>query len=233
MEFFDKTMTQVNNFYNGEGKLKGHFMEFAGCTGFALITHSVGVGSMQGAIAYAVLFTLFRTQFKHCFHSNPAFIFADWLSGRCGDDCTVFDVFNRVMFQIFGYAFGFFLGGHIGLTAHVQSTQSAGLSNMLFDEVISVGIMGWMWLHIHGKNNGEQGWNDFMGFAVGIAVYLGYLLKLDGAHLNASIFAGEDFGKQIGFWHENGWTINDWAQFFAPLLAVFVTSLVYSFYNKK
>jgi len=105
---------------------------------------------------------------------------------------------------------------------------------MMFNEVISVGVMTWLYMHVNdSKNETNKSWADFQGFAIGAVVWFGYQLKLDGAHMNSAIFAGEDFGRSIGAWHMPGWGMNDFALFFAPLVSVFMTSLVYSFYHKS
>lgn len=206
-----------------------NFMEFSGCALLALVCHNTATNSWQYAMAFAVVCILHKSQFESKFHGNPAFTFATWLSkGKM----SCFDVLKQVMFQIFGYAFGFWFGGVIGLTAHVATATPAPFASMVFNEVISVGVMTWLYLHVNDEDRNKS-WSDFMGFAIGAVVWFGYQLKLDGAHMNSAIFAGEDFGKSIGAWHAPSWGINDFALFFAPLVSVFMTSLVYSFYHKK
>lgn len=224
----DKVKSMVDSGLGYVKKENNNLLEFSGCVGIAFVTHSVGIGGWQYAVVFAVFYALYGTQLNHRFRGNPAFTFADWLKDG---DLTCFDVFKQVMFQIFGYAFGFWLGHIIGLNDHKSSTTGDNFAAMLFDEVISVALMVWLWLHVHDSDRNGS-WKDFMGFAVAAVVWMGYKLKLEGAHLNAAIFAGEDFGRTIGFWHENGWGIIDWAQFFAPLLACFITTLVYTFYHK-
>ena len=102
---------------------------------------------------------------------------------------------------------------------------------MIFNELVSVGVMTWLYLHVHDEDRNSQ-WGDFLGFAVGAAVWFGYKLKLGNAHLNSAIFAGEDFGKSIAAWNAPSWGLNDFVLFFAPLVSVFITTLVYKFYHK-
>lgn len=206
-------------------------MEFCGCAMLALVTHSSTTGGWEYAMAYTVIYLIHDSQFNRRFHGNPAFTFATWLSES---KLSCFDVFKQVMFQIFGYSFGFWLGGFIGLTGNKATgaaTESV-FSELLFNEIISVGVMVWLYLHAHDSRHNAK-WNDFIGFAVGACIWFGYQLKLGNAHLNSAVLAGEDFGKSIGAWRAPGWGMNDFALFFAPLVSVFMTSLVYSFYHGK
>jgi len=225
----DKVKSMVDS---GLGYVKAetsNIYELSGCVGLAFLAHSQAIGGFNYAIIFAVLYALYGSQFNHRFRGNPAFTFADWLKDG---ELSCFDVFKQVIFQIGGYALGFLLGGLIGLTPHTPTAASdTSFTTMLFDEVLSVGVMVWLWLHVHDSDRNGS-WKDFMGFATAAVIWMGYKLKLDGAHMNAAVFAGEDFGRSIGFWHENGWGIMDWAQFFAPLLACFFTTLVYTFYHK-
>jgi len=225
----------INNKHvqNVKGLMDDHvsnnLMEFGGCAMLALVCHSTPTNTWKYAMAFAVVCVLHKTQFDNKFHGNPAFTFATWLSKG---SMSCFDVFKQVMFQIFGYAFGFWFGGVIGLDAHVSTDTPAPFASMIFNEVISVGIMTWLYLHVNDDNQ-NKAWSDFMGFAIGAVVWFGYQLKLSGAHMNSAIFAGEDFGKSIAAWNSPSWGLNDFALFFAPLVSVFITSLVYTFYHKK
>lgn len=207
--------------------VNNNLYEFCGCALLALVSHNTAVGSWQYAMAFTVVYLLHKTQLNSKFHGNPAFTFTSWLTGT---SMSCFDVFKQVLFQIFGYSFGFWFGGLIGLTGHESATTPSDFAPMVFNEVISVGIMAWLYMHIHDDaRNGA--WKDFIGFAVGVAVWFGYQLKLDGAHLNAAIFAGEDFGKSIAAWNTPSWGLNDFVLFFAPLVSVFLTTLIYKFYH--
>ena len=76
----------------------------------ALVCHNTATNSWQYAMAFAFVCILHKSQFESTFHGNPAFTFATWLSkGKM----SCFDVLKQVMFQIFGYAFGFWFGGVI------------------------------------------------------------------------------------------------------------------------
>jgi hypothetical protein len=180
-------------------------------------------------MAFTVVYLLHKTQLNSKFHGNPAFTFTTWLTGT---SMSCFDVFKQVVFQIFGYAFGFWFGGVINLSEHKAAAVETEFATLLFNEIVSVGVMVWLYLHIHDKNQ-NGAWSDFLGFAVGACVWFGYQLKLGDAHLNSAIFAGQDFGKSIGAWRSDSWSMNDWTLFFAPLVSVFMTSLVYSFYHGK
>jgi len=212
-----------------EEHVSKNLYEFCGCALLALVSHNTAVGSWQYAMAFTVVYLLNKTQKESVhFHGNPAFTFSSWLTGfdKALDACAVI---KQVLFQIFGYAFGYWFGGIIGLTAHVASDTPSDFAPMVFNEVISVGIMAWLYMHIH---DNDKTWEAFEGFAVGVAIWFGYQLKLGGAHLNAAIFAGEDFGKSIAAWNAPSWGLNDFVLFFAPLVSVFITTLVYKFYHK-
>jgi len=198
----------------------------------ALVSHSTDIGSWQYAMAFTVVYLLHKTQFNSKFHGNPAFTFTTWLTGT---SMSCFDVFKQVLFQIFGYAFGIWFGGLIGLKGfsadnYKLATTPTDFAPLVFNEVISVGIMAWLYMHVHDEGR-NKAWDDFIGFAVGVAVWFGYQLKLEGAHLNSAIFAGEDFGKSIAAWQKSSWGMNDFVLFFAPLLSVFLTTLIYKFYH--
>jgi len=207
--------------------VSNNLYEFGGCALLALVSHNTAVGSWQYAMAFTVVYLLHKTQFNNKFHGNPAFTFTTWLTGTSMSCC---DVVKQVLFQIFGYSFGYWFGGIIGLTAHTASDTPADFAPMVFNEVVSVGIMAWLYMHVHDDKR-NSAWKDFIGFAVGVAVWFGYQLKLSGAHLNAAIFAGEDFGKSIAAWNTPSWGLNDFVLFFAPLVSVFLTTLVYKFYH--
>lgn len=207
-------------------------LEFSGCAMLALVTHSTETGGWQYAMAFTVVYLLHKTQFNNAkFHGNPAFTFATWLFEG---NMSCFDVLKQVLFQIFGYSFGFWFGGLIGLPGNkaMDLATETVFAKLIFNEVISVGVMVWLYLHVHDPRHNAP-WGDFLGFAVGACVWFGYKLKLGNAHLNSAILAGEDFGKSIAAWQTPSWGLNDYALFFAPLVSVFMTSLVYTFYHKK
>jgi len=206
----------------------GNFMEFSGCLMLSFLAHSTGVGSINYAIIFSVLYVVYGNQMKIRLRCNPALSMADFMRGDNGECC---DVFKQVMFQIFGYSAGFALGGLIGLTEHVSSSTGDDFSAALFDNVLSSAVLCWLWMHIH-DSSCNSGWKDFMGLAAGLSIWLSAQMAIKGAHMNAAIFAGEDFGKTIGFWRADGWAINDFAIFFAPIISAFLTSLVYAFFRK-
>lgn len=227
----DGLITGTKDFAKNQVEVvKSNIYEFSGCVLLSFVTHGVDIGGWEYAMAFSVVYLLHKTQLNkdQRFHGNPAFTFATWLTEN---SMSAFDVLKQVLFQIFGYAFGFWLGGVIGLTAHTSQPVEADFSTMIFNELVSVGVMTWLYLHVHDEDRNSQ-WGDFLGFAVGAAVWFGYKLKLGNAHLNSAIFAGEDFGKSIMFWQSDSWGVNDWVQFLAPLASVFITCLVYKFYHK-
>jgi len=204
-----------------------NLMEFSGCAALSIIGHNSS--GMNGAIIFAVLYVVWGNQLGVRLRANPALSFADFMRGQNGSGC---DVFHQVMFQIFGYAFGFWLSGLIGLTEHKMSAAAgADFSTLLFNEVLSVAVLAWLWMHIH-DDDCNSGWKDFMGLAVGLALWLAGQMSIGSAHMNGAVHAGEDFGRTIGFWRDGAWALNDWAQFFAPIISAFLTSLVYTHFRK-
>lgn len=205
-----------------------NFLEFCGCMTIALVAHNSAGNTFNFAVIFSVLYVVYGSQLGVRLRANPALSMVDFMRGDNGEGC---DVFKQIVFQTFGYAAGFALGGAIGLDAHEAHGNESDFATLLFDGVMSSAVLCWLWMHVHDKDvNG--GWSDFMGLAAGLAIWLAAQMAVGSAHMNSAVLSGEDFGRSVGFWREDGWGLNEWAQFFAPILSAFLTSLVYAFFRK-
>jgi len=215
-----------------------NFLEFTGCCSLAILSHANAAGSMNWCIIFVVLYIIYGNMLKVRLRANPALSFADYMLGNNGAGC---DVFKQVVFQVFGYAAGLWLAGLIfdesvaaavaESAETVKRSADASFAMNVFNEIVSGAVLTWLWMHVHDDDQ-KDNWGQFLGLAAGLALWVGYEMKADGAHLNSAEFAGKDFGKRIGAWRDNAWSVDEWALFFAPIVAAFLTSLVYTHFRK-
>jgi len=200
-----------------------NLLEFCASSGLALITCQFASNSIQVAVAFSVLYVLFGNQLKMRLRANPVLSFCDFMAGSNGSGC---DVFWQIIMQCLGWTFGLFLGGIIGLTSQYSSADVSGdFSTLVFDEFLSCAVLVWIWLHIHDNNDS---WKEFLGLAVGLALWLADAMSTGNAHMNPAIMVGQDMNNR----NLKNWTLANFSGFFTPIISAFVTSLVYHYFKK-
>lgn len=203
------------------------YLEFMACSTLAVVGGSFANDAFKTGLLFVLMYVLFECQFKRRLRANPVLSFADWMvsSQEAGSGWSVM---WTILFQCLGYSFGIWIHGLIGLTSAFAAPveDSANFTGLLIDEVISCGFLVWLWLHIH--ESSKSAWNDFMGFAVGLAIWLAASLKSGSAYMNPAIKIGVDMNNQ----EMRNYTISDFFVFFSPVIGAFVTALVYVWFRK-
>lgn len=222
-DFFSKYSKPSELMDCAKGICKG---EFGFSAVLALLCGSMSGNFSQG-LCFAVFYCLWQSQFGARARGNPILSFADWLSGEGGPcDCVC-----QIVMQCLGWTFGHWFCGLMGQTVKAAEAAAGAdaFASVVVQEMIASGFFVWLWLHIHDSDN-KQKWSEFMGLAVGIAMYVAMAVKGDAVVMNPAQFFGAGERFQIFKFEQNFmWFVN----FFAPIFAAFVSTLMYRWSKKE
>jgi len=205
-----------------------NFMEFFASTSLAIITCQFANNPIHVGLAFALLYTVVGGQLKFRLRANPLLSMADWMvSGREAN--SGWAVILQAINQCLGWAFGLFLAGVIKLDSQYASPAiTRNFTEMLIDEVLSSAFLVWLWLHIHDTNR-NGAWKDFLGVAVGLAIWLAVTMKAANAHMNPAVMVGVDMNA-AGM---RNYDVFSFLALLSPIVSAFITSLVYTWFNKE
>merc|ERR1712096_340883 len=193
-------------------------MEFSTSAILALFGSKM-TGSFSAGIFFAVIYALMQSQFKHRARGNPVLSFADYLVGEGG---TPGECVGTIVMQCLGWTFGAWFGGIINQAPVDAGAAASDFSTVVVQEMVASGFFVWLWLSIHHSDTKDK-WGDFMGLAVGIAIYVALSVKAEGVSGNPAQFFGAGERFKVFTDGDTMWLIT----FFAPIFAAFVSTLVF------
>jgi hypothetical protein len=235
MDYFNPCIDPFKDLFSGGvagfvPKLMGwtNFMEFCASSSLAIITCQFANDPIKVGLAFALLYTVLNKQLVGFrLRANPLLSMADWMVGS-RDAGSGWDVVFQALNQCLGWAWGLFLAGLIKLPSKYATPTivNGDFTGMLIDEVLSSGFLVWLWLHVHDQDRNGS-WKDFMGVAVGLALWLAATMKSANAHMNPAVQVGVDMNAAT----MRSYGVYNFLAFFSPIISAFITSLVYTYFK--